>query len=414
MGYRLMDEATVLNAVVRYFDSKGAVLFVDPGSDQSYDKVRTTVTERSNCIYNDSITIASRTPDIIGLLGRNELIAVEAKGNEGLRKGIGQATDYRRGVHKSYLAAESPALTVFDDAAHAAGIGTIPVGESGVDVARIQEPNPQLAGTEINSTRRAVALKTTEIESGRFVFPPMYRPENSLLPVLAITLKGKGHHLSTDACKKAIRNADPEYGEAPGNPIQLSKTLQLVVQDVQGKLILTDYGQCGYQLVESLHGTGTSPTDSNDDRDSELAIDSIDDYRDHPALMAFLRDRYISTPPIRLLVRILADQKDSRMEVSQILSAITRESPDTFNALFCRDDTELRALLNDTSVSDYEFRRQILDLTKVTSLYNFVHQLQVIGILSKTSDKTDSNQDLQVGELYWEWDPDQIGVIGAI
>lgn len=409
-----MDEATVLDAVVRYFDSKGAVLFVDPGSDESYDKVRTTVTERPNCGLNDSITITGRTPDVVGLLGRNELIAVEAKGDECLRKGIGQATDYRRGVHKSYLAAEASALTDFDDAAHAAGIGTIPVGESGVINSQIQVPNPQIAGTEIDSTRRAVALKTTEFESGRFVFPSMYRPENALLPVLAITLEGEDQRLSASACEEAIRNADPEYGEAPGNPIRLAKTLQLVDQDAQGTLILTDYGQCGYHLVESLNGIVAPPTDTNNDLDSELAIDSIDDCRNHPALIAFLRDRYLATPPIRLLVRILADQEDSRMEVSQVLSAITRESPDVFSALFCRDDTELRALLSDTSVSDREFRRQLLDITMVTYLYNFVNQLQVIGILSETSDKTDSNKDLELGELYWEWDPDRIGTIGAI
>jgi len=34
--------------------------------------------------------------------------------------------------------------------------------------------------------------------------------------------------------------------------------------------------------------------------------------------------------------------------------------------------------------------------------------------LSKTSDKTDSNQDLQLGELYWGWSPDRIDAIGAI
>ncbi|MDT3436055.1 hypothetical protein KZ498_14470, partial [Haloarcula sp. 1CSR25-25] len=153
-----MDEATVLDAVIRYFNSKGAVLFVDPGSDESYDKVRTTVCERPNCGLNDSITIASRTPDLVGILGRNELIAVEAKGDKHLRKGIGQATDYRRGVHKSYLAAEASALTAFDDAAHAAGVGTIPVGENGVISSQVRAPSPQIAGTEIDSTRRALAV----------------------------------------------------------------------------------------------------------------------------------------------------------------------------------------------------------------------------------------------------------------
>lgn len=409
-----MDEATVLDAVIQHFDSKDAVLFVDPGSDESYDKVRDTVADHSHCGLNDSITIAGRTPDIVGILGRDELIAVEAKGDTHIRKGIGQATDYRRGVHKSYLAADAPALAPFEDAAHAAGVGTIRINDHGVVSSRIQAPNPQIAGTEIDSTRRALALKTSAFESGRFNFPPMYRPENALLPVLAIILEGDGKQLSVEACKSAIRDSGAEYAKAPGNPIQLAKTLQLVEQDTQGTLRVTEYGQCGYRIVTGLQSTVPCQPDRKRDASSHLSIDSIDEYRDQDALIAFLRDRYLATPPIRLLTRILADQEDSRMEVSKILSIITRESPDVFRAIFCRDDATLRALLNNTSLSDREFRQQLLDLTMVTYLYNFVNQLQVIGILSKKSDKTDSNQDLQVGELYWEWDPEQIGLIGAI
>jgi len=409
-----MDESNVLDAAVRYFDSKDAVQFVDPGSDESYNMVRSTVSKLHNCELNDSIRISGRTPDIVGILGRNELIAVEAKGDKSLRKGIGQATDYRRGVHKSYLAAEASKLSVYDDAVHAAGVGTIPVGENGVIADEVQPPNPQIAGTELDSTRRALALKTNQFESGHFVFPPMYRPENALLPVLAIALEGESHQLSIKACKEAIRNADPEYSKAPRNPIQLARTLQLVEQNAQKSLQLTDYGLCGYNLVAGLQASVVVDTDRSQTEISELVINDIDDYRDNDALVAFLRDRYLATPPIRLLVRILADQEHNRMEVSQVLSAITRESPDVFSALFCSNNEKLRRQINNTSLSDREFRQRLLDITMVTYLYNFVNQLQVIGVLSEDSDKTDTNSDLQIGELYWEWDPNQIGVIGAI
>jgi len=409
-----MDESTVLDAVIRYFDEKEAVQFVDPGSDESYEIVRTTVSERRDCELNDSIRINGRTPDIVGILGRNELIAVEAKGDEDLRKGIGQATDYRRGVHKSYFAAEASKLSVFDDSAHAAGVGTIPVGENGVIADEVRPPNAQIAGTEIDSTRRALALKTNQFESGHFVFPPMYRPENALLPVMAIAVENESQQLSIKACEEAIRNADPEYSEAPRNPIQLAKTLQLVEQNAHKKLQLTDYGLCGYHLITGLQGSVVISTDRSDTGGPELAIDDIDDYRDNDALIAFLRDRYLATPPIRLLMRILADQEHNRMEVSKVLTAITRESPDVFSALFCSDKGKLRTLINNTSLSNREFRQRLLDLTMVTYLYNFVNQLQVIGILGKNSDKTDRNKDLQLDELYWEWDPDQIGVIGNI
>ncbi|OYR91322.1 hypothetical protein DJ71_03230 [Halorubrum sp. E3] len=102
------------------------------------------------------------------------------------------------------------------------------------------------------------------------------------------------------------------------------------------------------------------------------------------------------------------------MEVSEILSAISRESPDVFQSLFCNDNEAFRELILDDNISDKEFRQCLLKLTKITSLYNFTKQLQVIGILGENSDKTDTSDELEVGKLFWEWDPEPIGRIGAL
>ncbi|SDQ39653.1 hypothetical protein [Natronobacterium texcoconense] len=402
-----MDEATVLEAVIDYLSRQDATFFIDPGGDQSYETVRERCTELSNCEINDSIKIGRKIPDIVGVNAQNEIFAVEAKGDDYLRKGIGQATDYRRGVHKSYLAAEATALSRFEDTAKAAGLGAIPVNPDSGEVAadQVSEPNPNIAGTEIAVVRRALALKTTEFESGRLDIPPMQRPENALLPILALKLENCPETLHQETCEQKIENSDANYSDASDRPIRLARTLQLIEKDAQGRLRLTDHGETAYTIIKGIH--------ANEDKGDELQVGTIDDYRSYPEIVAFLRDRYLAAPPIRLLVKILADQDDSRMEVSKILSEISRESPDVFQSVFCSDDDEFRDLLMDENLSDRDFRKQILELTMVSYLYNFTRQLEVIDIL-ETADKTSTSDDLVVGELDWEWDPEKIGRIGAL
>ena len=401
-----MQEAVVQKAIIDYLHQQGAVFFVDPGNDPSYNVVRERCVEVSNCEINDSIRIGSKIPDVVGLNNQGEIFAIEAKGDTGLRKGIGQATDYRRGVNKSYLAAEATQISRYEDSAQAAGLGTIPVDSSGVVADRIAEPNPNIAGSEISSVRRALALKTTDFESGRLIIPPMYRPENALLPVLVIKLADSTREINVVECKQRIRNSSANYSDFPDNPIRLARTLQLIGQDAQRNLYLTDHGETAYAIIKGIHAI--------EGGEGEVDVSTVDDYRDRPQLVAFLRDRYFATPPIRLLVKILAAQEGSRMEVSEILAAISRESPDVFQSLFCNDNEAFRELILDNNISDEEFRQCLLKLTKITSLYNFTNQLQVIGILGENSDKTDTSDELEVGKLFWEWDPEPIGRIGAL
>lgn len=401
-----MDEATVQKAVIEYLHGKDAIFYVDPGSDQSYELVRKRCQDLSNCGINDSIRIGSKVPDIVGMNAQKEIFAVETKGEANLRKGIGQATDYRRGVHKAYLAAEATELARFEETAHAAGLGTIPVDADGVLRDQITDPNSNIAGTDISSVRRALALKTTRFESDRLDIPPMYRPENALLPVLALKLGGSSQGMSETDCNGLIEASNANYSDAPNRPIRLARTLQLIERDAQRRLHLTDYGETAYTI---LRGISAMKGESE-----ELQISSADEYRSHPSLMPFLRDRYFAAPPIRLLVKILAAQDESRIEVSEILSEIARESPDVFLSLFCNDDHAFRELMMEDDFSDEEFRNRILELTKVSYLFNFVKQLEVVGILKENSDKVDSREKLVVGDLYWEWDPELIGKIGAL
>lgn len=402
----LMKEAAVQNAVIDYLHRQDAIFYIDPGGDQSYDQVRQRCQNLPNCELNDGIRIGNKFPDIVGMNAQNEIFAVETKGVKDLRKGIGQATDYRRGVHKSYLAAEASVLGGYEDTALAAGIGTIPVHSDGVIADRITEPNPNITGTELAPVRRALALKTASFESGRFDIPPMYRPENAFLPVLVLSLSENTEAMSVTDCGQQIKNSEAHYSDAPDRPIRLARTLQLLEMDARRNLSLTDHGLTAYAVIKGIHGTAGGK--------HELQISTVDDYRDNPAVVAFLRDRYFATPPIRLLVKILASQDGCQMEVSKILSEISYESPDVFLTLFCNNDDEFRRLLKDSNVSEREFRERILALTKVSNLYNFVRQLEVLGILATGSDKVDARRDLVVGELFWKWDPDEIGSIGAL
>ena len=83
-------------------------------------------------------------PDLVGQLGDGETIfAVEAKGENDLLKGIGQAELYQHGFHCSFIAADSKALgTRYIEYAQDKGIGIITVSDqvSIIDLPKIRMP----------------------------------------------------------------------------------------------------------------------------------------------------------------------------------------------------------------------------------------------------------------------------------
>jgi hypothetical protein len=209
-----MREEPVLKHVAEELDSRDYSFFIDSGYSSA------TVNELSdsfkNCRVNETITIGRRIPDVIGFTNQREIFAIEVKGENAIRKGIGQAAHYRQGVHLSYLAATDTALEEFRETALSCGLGIFSVQNS--DAVTETSPVTNIGATAIDRTRRALAVKTSRFQSAQNSFPPITRPENALLPIITvISHDSKQSKLGSSQdefvlleakCKEAIKTHD--------------------------------------------------------------------------------------------------------------------------------------------------------------------------------------------------------------
>jgi len=422
-----MNEPAVVRQLSEYLNERDYTFFIDSGSygdlpDELAD-------ELGNCGTNTTITIGRRVPDVIGFTPDEDIFAMEAKGDDNLRKGIGQAAHYRQGVHKSYLAAEVSALDEFADTALSCGLGVIPAAESGVREAQVEEPVENVGATKLNRTRRALTVKTSRFEPDSSPIPSTTRPENALLPVIAIEKEGRN---LTESELEAVYRDSPQGLSTVGHSATLAQTLRLVTK-VRDEYQSTDVGKMAYLLlhgvVETLPNGYLELSSSQEDSIQEQMFRTIGKFKNEgqyqnrklytlsPELAAFLRNQYMTIADIRLLTHILAFHDDTRIELSRAMALIALESPDAFLGLFCGSGKEddFRSLVEDENptVDDRGFRENLLRVAGSNSLYNFLYQIWNVGILRDGTDAVHQNDDLVVDEYYLEWNRDSISRLGA-
>lgn len=360
------------------------------------------------------MTIEGRIPDIIGTTPQNRLFAIEVKGTKDIRKGIGQAAYYRQGVHESYLAAKADAVEEFEDTALSCGLGIIPIDQDPNVPIDIRDPIKNVGATKLERTLRALAVKTSRFESAHTTFPSMSRPENAFFPLLAIQEKSSNGSLDLSVCKEAIKENPDGYSQANA-AISLGRTLRLVEKPQRDQVRMTDSGRACYYLIKGL--ADEHPEDTIYRYVSELKRNRIL-HKAHPEITAFLRDRYLAVPDVRLLTHVLASYDGTQAELSRILAEIALASPDTFLNLFCGRGMEedFRELVEDRQISAEEesFRESILGLTSSNSLYNFVYQIRTIGLLAEESDAVHQSKDLEIGKFTWTWEPGRVGRTGDL
>jgi len=416
----VMDEPDVVEALAEYLNAKGYTFYVDSGA---YGNLPAELADRlDNCGVNTAIRIGQRIPDIIGFTPDEDIFAVEAKGDEDLRKGIGQAAHYRKGVHKSFIAAEESALAEFQDTALSCGLGIFPVTGPSVSEPEIEKPVANIGATELNRTRRALNVRTSRFQSDTAPIPSTSRPENALLPVIAI--KQEGHPLSEDEFDD-VYEASPQGLNTVGHSLTLARTLGLVTRT--GKTYrLTDEGDLSFLLlhgvVENLPDNYLGLDMSKYDTVEKRMFRTLGQFKKEgqyrnkklytlsTELATFLRNQYMNIPDIRLLTLILASYRGNRIELSKAMALVALESPDAFLGLFCSrgKEDEFRELVEDEdpTVEDREFREDLLDIAGANSLYNFLYQIWNVGILRDGTDPVHQDDELVIGEFYWEWESD--------
>lgn len=422
-----MNEKQVVKEIARYLDDQGYQFFVDSLMYESafVDDLQTNF---ANCGLNGTIRIGRRIPDIIGFKPDEEIFAIEVKGDSDLRKGIGQAAHYRRGVHKSYLAASKNELDEFRQTALSCGIGVFDVTNQGVE--SLTEPNENVATAQINKTRRALAIKTSSFVSETNAFGSITPPVNAFLPI--IYLKSKGD-LQGTADEVEFKKWSDGYENglnrnSASHALTLAKTLQLVERaDKHKKYYVTDLGLAGYYLLRGKAAdqpSGSLGLDSIDKKAdpvdqplrylSELKSGRSKTYEDAPDIAAFLRERYLSVPDVRLLVQVLASHGGERADLDEILAEVAVEAPDAFLNLFVERQTDYEKRFekvmkeSDGAISE-EFKENLMEILSPDYLYNFIHQIIHVGILLKGTDAVHQSKTPEVGEFVWVWDSDTVG-----
>lgn len=422
----VMHEPEVVEELAEYLNGQGYTFFIDSGA---YGDLPEELAERlENCGVNTAIRIGTRIPDIIGFTPSEDIFAIEAKGGGDLRKGIGQAAHYRQGVHKSYIAAMPSDLREFGDTALSCGLGIFPVGNQGVRSSGIEHPVENIGATKLNRTRRALSVRTSRFDPQSNPIPSTTRPENALLPVIAI--KQEGNPLS-DEDLSTIYEQSPQGLSTVMHSATLARTLRLVTKTDE-KYHLTDIGDMAYLLLSgvvdhppSIKYLEIEDTDPVHDQMFKIlgAIKKDGQYQnsklyEHSTEIAtFLRNQYMNIADIRLLTYILASYRGTRIELSKAMALVALESPDAFLGLFCSSgkEDEFRDLVEDEdlSVDDPEFQEDLLDIAGSNSLYNFLYQIWNVGILTEGTDAVHQDDDLIRNEFYWEWDSDVVGRLGS-
>ncbi|GAB3038978.1 hypothetical protein [Natronobiforma cellulositropha] len=119
-------ESEVFIPLAEWLDNQGYQFFVHvPNAHRSVEGYAR-LYER---YPSHTITIGSYRPDVVGFTPSNRVFAVEVKGTESLRKGLGQTLCYLRGADYAYLAAEETAIKQIQDVAISKGIGTFGVNQ---------------------------------------------------------------------------------------------------------------------------------------------------------------------------------------------------------------------------------------------------------------------------------------------
>lgn len=385
-------EEEVFFEVTRHLEDKGWRFLVDCNYERILEQ------------YNRySMILPGRSkPDILGFTSQGQMFAVEVKGNgtTEIKQGSGQASEYRRGVQLSYLAADWGDLKEY--ASDYTDIGAI--GVSGGEVVDWREPNRKklfITSPDIRSNLEYQLFNRDSIS--KIASLNLAHPVNFLAPVLGVGIFGRSMNQA-----QLTGMLESEYDMSGGSldhMIDAGQVLGLLEGSDQYRI--TEHGQVAFELMNHL---GWDSLQKMVDLKAETS-DPNTLYSIEPSLAIFLRDRYLEHQDFRALLEILRDFPQNRpTTLVEISRRLIREHPNTFLHLFCtnREESinEARNLIRshniDKITDDLDVFRTIL---RQNIYQNFTRQLKHLGVLSQQTNSTTKKLENYHPEDY-PWYPD--------
>lgn len=382
-----MNESEVFGRVLEWLDGEGYRSFIHvPGAHQS----KSDYAELLATYQTHEIGISGYKPDVLGFTPADRVFAVEVKGKNHLRRGLGQAISYQRGVDHTYLAADANMLERIHDLALSKGIGILAVSETSVEDIH---PTALDMRDQLYNTRRQLEWLSTTTGSISTRLPTYTNPMNNLMPALAIA----NHNCRTkDQIKSLVEQTSYPFQRELGQMIGLAQSLGLIV-DYNNKLELTDQGRLA---VTTLRGKDiTTVSELKEAKPSRKSL-----VETHPALAVFLRNRFAAIPEYQTLFRVLLAYPEG-ISIRQLCQQLIDNHPDTFtNLLYVpyQDNRNAPQLIETGRgfeiYEDSEYMKKILHSQ---FLSNTVSQFRSIGILHSDTSPIEPKSKLEPEEDYW-------------
>jgi hypothetical protein len=379
-----MDEPQVFESLVSWLSDNGYRFFVHvPGAHQSgaYAEI----------ISNNEpheIGIGGYKPDILGFTPADRVFAVEVKGQNHLRRGLGQAISYQRGADHAYLAAHADEVERISDMAISKGIGVMSVSKQGIEVSH---PTAVDMRDRLYNTRRQLERRLVSTTNSQVLLPRYANPMNNLMPVLAL----ENHDAQTreDIDEIAERHEYP-FRQEPGEMVKLAQSLGLITDAFD----VTDQGRLA---VATLRGSDIETVPEL--RDAKPPHTPL--HETHPATATFLRNRFSAIPEYETVFRILLSHRSDGISIQQLCEQLIDNHPDTFLSLVYtsyRDDRDVPQLIEQGRGNEiYQDPEYLVSILHSEFISNTVSQFRSLGLLSRETSPIEPKGDLEPESDYW-------------
>jgi hypothetical protein len=382
-----MEEAAVFKYLTDWLHEQGNRFFVHIPQKHRADPVYAEVTSQ---YQTHQIGIGGYKPDILGFTPANRVFAVEVKGDSSLRKGLGQAATYQRGVNHTYLAADADSLSRIEDVVLSKGIGLYGVQQSTIEPTH---PNAVDLRDQLHNTRQQLQGLLTNPDRGSQRLPNYADPLNNLMPILAVA-----HHECTT--KTAIADLCEEveypYRQATNRMIQLAQSLGMLIES-DGNLQVSEQGELG---ISVLRGCEICSVPELMELKQRGRLQEKE-----PSLAAFLRNRFAAIPEYRTLFEILLRHDGERISIQELCARLIDNYPSTFLNLVYTSGSDSRDApkLIETGRGDEIYNEPGYLATIIHSQFiaNTVSQFRSLGILADETSPIEPKSALEPTANYW-------------
>ena len=308
------DEADVFLRLADWLDNCGYDFFIHVPKSHRSKKCYIKLYDKYD---SHSITIDSYKPDIIGYTPSDRVFAIEVKGKGDLRKGLGQAISYQRGVDQVYLAADKTKVTQIEDLALDKGVGIFKIDCDRNEVSQKHPSATEMKDLLYNTRHQLENMFMTVSQRSRLL-PNYADPLNQLMPVVAVA----GHNRTTTSeIRDLVEETDYPYQSAYKRMIGLAEYLGMVYEK-NNTHQLTQQGDMGWLLLQGYGVKSVSELVSLKQRESL--------YKIHPQIATYLRNRYQSNPDFRILLNVLYRHSGEDLSIQKLCKVLIDNYPNTF------------------------------------------------------------------------------------